>query len=31
MIYKDLLAYLKEPEPPKGVVDAWQNCRCSSR
>ena len=22
-----LLAYLKEPEPPKGFVDAWQNTR----
>ena len=22
-----LLAFLKEPEPPKGLVDAWQNTR----
>jgi 4-hydroxy-3-polyprenylbenzoate decarboxylase len=22
-----LLAYLKEPEPPKGLKDAWQNTR----
>lgn len=22
-----LLAYLKEPDPPKGLRDAWENCR----
>ena len=22
------LAYLKEPEPPKGLRDAWTSCRC---
>ena len=22
-----LLAFLKEPEPPKGLIDAWQNTR----
>jgi len=26
-----LLAYLKEPEPPSGLKDAWASCRCSSR
>jgi len=23
-----LLAYLKEPEPPKGLRDAWEKWRC---
>ncbi|MCK7495390.1 MAG: UbiD family decarboxylase [Comamonadaceae bacterium] len=28
----ELLAFLKEPEPPKGLTDAWENTRrCSSR
>ncbi len=26
-----LLAYLKEPEPPKGLKDAWSSCRCCAR
>lgn len=26
-----LLAYLKEPEPPKGFKDALKNCLCSNK